>query len=275
MVSKIKMTEKFPISGIVVGRNDGMLLPQCLEKLSFCDDLIYVDLQSDDGSCQIAEKYGAKVVRREIVPIVEIVHSEIYHHVKYPAILIADPDEVMDDQLIDLVPRMLDMITDPSGNIGAVYVPMVNYFENHRLIGTIWGGKYQGRICMVNRQRFEFLPFVHNGRRPKSGFSIYSLPRNGMNVVHHFWARDRKMLIEKHRRYILKEGEAQFKNGERTGYADVVLMPIKAFFECLIKAKGYKDGWVGIWLSGFWAWYKTSSKIQLLRYQMQSFRSTR
>ncbi len=35
------------------------------------------------------------------------------------------------------------------------------------------------------------------------------------------------------------------------------------FFRCYFTTKGYKDGFIGLFLSLFWVWYSTSSNISL------------
>ncbi len=62
--------EQLPgISFVVIGRNEGDRLVRCLESIHAADypadkiDLIYVDTDSTDGSCERAEQIGARVVR--------------------------------------------------------------------------------------------------------------------------------------------------------------------------------------------------------------------
>lgn len=258
---------KLPVSAIVVGKNDGSTLERCLAPLSFCDELIYVDLESSDNSVKIAEQTGAVTQEHKSVPIVEIVHASVYQSCKHPIILITDPDEVLDPALIEQIPHMINLLTDENLNYGAVYVPMRNYFAEHPLSGTVWGGSKLGRICLVNRNRFEFKPFVHSGRVPLPGYTIHYLPFTGQNVVHHYWAVSKTQLKQKHNRYLNKEGEAMYSRGLRTNAIRVFFAPIAAFFDCLITKKGFKDGSTGWWLSSFWAWYRMKSEQSLYYFQ--------
>ncbi len=64
------MTDNWPaISVVVIGRNEGERLVRCLESVQSADypvekiELIYVDSDSTDDSCAVAEKLGAKVLR--------------------------------------------------------------------------------------------------------------------------------------------------------------------------------------------------------------------
>jgi glycosyltransferase involved in cell wall biosynthesis len=261
--------EKLPVSAIVVGRNDGSFLQNCLSKLFFCDEIIYVDLESTDDSVSIAVAKGAVVVHHPVVPIVEIVHASISNQTKHHIILITDPDEILDDELIRQIPLLIKLLNDETNRYAAAYVPMINYFNGQRLKGTIWGGNYLGRTTLVNKNRFLFTPYVHNGRIPKDGFELYHVPRSNGNVVHHYWAQSKEQLVQKHKRYILREGEARYKKGMRSGIGKIVSVPFKSFYECLIAAKGYRDGFTGWWLSFFWAWYQTSCELKLYKYHQQ------
>ncbi|MEX2007771.1 MAG: glycosyltransferase family 2 protein [Candidatus Levyibacteriota bacterium] len=51
------------ISGIVIAKNEEERIADCLDSLSFCDEIIVVDNASEDRTPQIAERMGAKVVR--------------------------------------------------------------------------------------------------------------------------------------------------------------------------------------------------------------------
>lgn len=49
------------ISGIVITKNAENLIADCLDSISFCDEIIVVDSRSEDRTKQIAEKMGACV----------------------------------------------------------------------------------------------------------------------------------------------------------------------------------------------------------------------
>lgn len=265
--------KKYPISAIVVGKDEAALLNSCLSKLKFCDEIIYVDLGSSDASVEIAEKNEARIIKFDSVPIVEIVHSKVVDQTRHKAVLITDPDEQIDDRLIEQIDEFLEALF-LGQEFAAIYVPMINYFKDVAIKGTIWGGKDQGRILLVNKDRFEFKPFVHNGRIPKNGFRIFWADRNltNTNVVHHFWAQSVTQLVEKHKRYILKEGEARYSKGLRTNYFKICTCPFIHFYDCFFKKQGYKDGLLGFGLSLFWAWYQTSCEFNLLAYQKNKHR---
>ena len=56
-------SERVPVSVIVPIRNEAANLPRCLACLSWADEVFVVDSRSTDGSIQIAEAAGARVVQ--------------------------------------------------------------------------------------------------------------------------------------------------------------------------------------------------------------------
>ena len=57
------MTARVPVSVVVPIKNEAANLPRCLGSVQWASEILVVDSQSTDGSIQIAEKDGAKVVQ--------------------------------------------------------------------------------------------------------------------------------------------------------------------------------------------------------------------
>lgn len=257
---------KIPVSAVVVTYNEELHLEKCLKSISFCEEVVVIDLGSTDNSLEIAKKYATKVIKHERVPVVEIIHAKIKEFVKYDWILITDPDEVTDKVLAEQIIELFEEKLKINSKIGALSVPWIFYFKNRQLRGTVWGG-INRRIYIVNINRFIFSDKVHTGRRLAEGFEQIDIEYNGKNIVHHYWMDNYKQLIKKHKRYIKQEGKARYENGKRTNLKKIVKIPFKEFKFCFYTKKGYKDGLRGLFLSFFWVWYNIKAEISLLRYQ--------
>ena len=57
-------TPPVPISVLVLTKNEQKDLPGCLESVAWCDDVIVYDSYSTDETVAIAERFGARVVKR-------------------------------------------------------------------------------------------------------------------------------------------------------------------------------------------------------------------
>ena len=54
-----------PLSAVIIAKNAARQLPECLESLAFCDEILVVDSGSDDGTVALARARGARVIEAE------------------------------------------------------------------------------------------------------------------------------------------------------------------------------------------------------------------
>ena len=54
-----------PLSAVLITRNAAGLLEPCLDSLAFVDEIVVVDSSSTDGTAELAQKRGARVVQKE------------------------------------------------------------------------------------------------------------------------------------------------------------------------------------------------------------------
>lgn len=80
------------ITGIIIARNEEARIDDCLDSLSFCDELLLVDNDSSDQTAEIAEKKGAKVIRVSGVGFARL-RNEALRHVSLEWVLYVDADE--------------------------------------------------------------------------------------------------------------------------------------------------------------------------------------
>lgn len=247
------------ISAVVVSHNEGHLLDTCLKSISFCDEIIVVDLESTDNTKEISEKYGAKYIFHQKVVVVEIIHTWIQDKTKYDWILITDPDEICSASLAQ---ELVNIIPIVSEDIGSINVPWRFYYGKHLLKGTHWGG-INRRVFLINRNKFLFSEEVHRGRHLNQGYKQHIIKFEKDNFVQHFWMQNRKQLILKHKRYLLKEGESRYNSDQRCTFSQLLRTPLKEFYTSFWLKKGFKDGFIGVFLSLFWAWYETNAQLKL------------
>lgn len=255
---------KAPVSAVVSSLNEANLLKGCLKSLSFCEEVIVVDLESTDDTKAIAQRAGAKIVTHKRVPFGEYIHAEMISKVRNQWMLITDPDEVIDPKLAnDIILALKDI---DASKIGMVRAPMWYYFKNRRLKGTPWGGTTPRRM-LLNKDGVHFTNQVHAGIELNDGYDVYNIPFTGHNVVHHYWVRSWKDMMEKHSRYLKFEGESKYLDGQRFRIRRLIGTPVKQFYYSFIQTKGWKDGMLGLWLSCFWAWYNFEALLALKEYQ--------
>jgi glycosyltransferase involved in cell wall biosynthesis len=257
------------ISAIVVGRNESAKLSACLNSLGFCDEILYADLDSMDNSIEVAKQFNCRIYEyKTFGPAGEYTQSELINFVNNDWVIILDPDEVMTAPLIEQVKSQLPEISQNEA-IGAVFVPWQFYFGKKRLSGTVWGYNNEKAI-LINKLKYEIRPVTHYGRQLKPGYKGYHLESNGHNVLDHFWMDDFSSFFAKHKKYLKDEGKDRYNLGERISLGGILYSTMAEFYRCYFRKKGYKDGFTGLFLSLFWAWYTTSANISLFKITLKA-----
>lgn len=255
------MDSRPPVTAIVSSHNEARLLDRCLPTLGFCEELIVIDIASDDDTTAVARRHGARVLHHDWVPIAERARLELVGEASHDWLLFMDPDEAVPAtlaaELTELVPRLAE-------DVGVVDCPWQFYFRDRPLRGTVWGGISRKRT-LARRGGAELRPTVHSGTKPLPGRRVEVVEYSGDNAILHYWAAGWRPLIEKHWRYLGLEGRDRLAQGLVTGVRDILATPLPAFYESFVRRKGYRDGLTGLGLSLLWAAYSTGAKIALLR----------
>src|SRR5205823_13914560 len=118
---------------------------------------------------------------------------------------------------------------------------------------------------LVRRTAVELTPTIWGGMLIKDGFRVVDLPFTPETAIAHNWASGYRVLIGRHRRYLQLEPIDRATAGEISGFKAVATMPVRAFRESFVVKHGYRDGLTGLLLSLFWAAFRTSGELALLR----------
>jgi glycosyltransferase involved in cell wall biosynthesis len=250
-----------PVTAIIASRNEGHLLARRLQELAFCDEVIVIDIDSEDETGAVAEAHGARLVRHPYVPIAEHARVTVAPQAQHDWLVLVDPDEEVPRALAE---EAVAFLRDPPSDVAVVFAPIVYLFRGRRLRGTIWGG-FSERPFLVRRSGVELASAVHRTLAVKSGYKALHLEPRGRNVILHHWSRGYGDWLAKHRRYVPLEGASRADAGLITGYRRVAATPWESFRESFIRARGYRDGARGFALSGLWALYSTAAQVAHLR----------
>lgn len=250
------MSFKLPISAIIASHNEGPLLADCLSSLFFCEEIIVVNLESTDNTIEIAKKYTAKIINHERVPIVEIIRNKFYKCTNYNWVLFIDPDERIDKALALDIKKSFGNLNK---NVSTISVPWRFYFKNKPLKGTFWGSDCR-KVILINNEMVGISSIVHKGYINKNpDFVNLNIELHSDNVLHHLWMQSYSQLYMKHKRYIEREGIAEYNNGVRYSILSHLKLVLTSFYDSYIIFKGWKDGFTGIFLSMFYSWYRAKA----------------
>jgi len=136
-----------PVSILITTLNEEKNIGTCLQTLAGFDDVIIVDSQSTDKTCDIAQKYGAKVHHFKWDGTYPKKRQWILDHIqtKYDFILWLDADERLTPDFINHLQRCN---FDKAG-----YFICASYVWNHKILRY---GLKNKKLALMNRHKFLF-----------------------------------------------------------------------------------------------------------------------
>jgi glycosyltransferase involved in cell wall biosynthesis len=263
-VTSSPMPEPTPRISVVINTlNEEQNLSYVLRSVrSWVDEIVIVDMHSDDRTVEIAESFGARVYSHERMGFADPARAFAISQCTGDWILILDADE--------LVPaptsRTLQNLAR-GGDYDVIKIPWLNYISGSPLMHTGWGPSQEKHYRFFRKGFLEATAEVHRFLQPSPTARVLELPYRPEHVIVHFNCRDVAEFIDKLNRYTTIEATQALERGERSSPARALFQAMKTFLGRYIYPKGYRDGWRGWYFSLFMAFYRLMihAKMEELR----------
>lgn len=226
------------ISAVVNVKNEAANLKKCLHSLkNFADELIVVDMESDDGSSDIAKKFNAKVFTYKSMEYVEPARNFALSKATGKWIILLDPDEYLPKTL----KHELKKIT-LRHNVDFVRIPRKNiifgkWFHNSRTWPDYLIRFFKKGSVTWNKE-------IHS-QPETTGTGVTLLDSENMAIRHNNYESVTDF-INRALRYSNIQSEELNSSGVKLKMSDFVLKPTQEFNSRFFFAHGYKDGIHGL-----------------------------
>lgn len=195
----VKTNSSHEISAIVHTCNSEATLARCLESIAWVDELMVVDMESNDQSLKIAEKFGAIVHSCKPVPRVDGIRNHFVGMAHGPWILVVDSDEYLPDDGEKLV---RNLVIDSKGLYDAFSIPRYNYIAGQIMRGSGWYPDHQ--IRLFKKGAIIWKDSNHYPPHPVSDkIKVKSLSSPDCLHLHHFNYENISQFIQKQLLYAL------------------------------------------------------------------------
>jgi hypothetical protein len=111
--------------------------------VAWCDDILIVDMSSDDGTVDVARQAGARVTTIAPESWSDELRNRFLHLPEHEWTLVLDSDEYLSD---DAGPALLDLVALASGHLDAYALPRWNIVAGRILQGPGWYPDLQIRL---------------------------------------------------------------------------------------------------------------------------------
>jgi glycosyltransferase involved in cell wall biosynthesis len=230
------------VSACIVCRNEADRLGPCLESAAWVDEIVVLDLESADGSGDLARRHGARVISHEPVPVVEAVRNVVADAATGEWVLALDPDERVSPGLREELLRLRHR-TD----IDVVAIPFMNYDLGYPASHPVH--RYDPKPRFYRRGRVRW-PEIPNALPDVPPDRLLRLPSRDDVVMIHERNRTIPEAIERALRYAPAEAQSMIDRGQVfTARAMLRTLGGKAYKQFVV-ARPWREGVPGFLRAG-------------------------
>jgi hypothetical protein len=230
------------ISAIILTKNEEGMIADCIDSLSFCDEILLIDNSSTDRTIDIAERMGAKVYQSDAVSFAERRNYGL-KKAKHEWIMYVDADERLDGELqcnvkcqISNVKCQMDHIHNTSDAV-AFRVNRKNfYLGNHE-----WPKIEKLERLFKKDHLKEWYGDLHETARIAGEIGDLD------GFLLHYTHRDLTSMLQKTITWSAIEAQLRYDSGHpKMTWWRFPRVMFTAFYDSYVKQEGYKVGVAGL-----------------------------
>lgn len=227
------MSERLPISAVIITLNAASQLEPCLQSAQFCDDIVVVDSGSSDGTQALAQRYGARVIHcdwRGFGPQKQFAVEQALHD----WVLCLDADERVSSEL----QASIEQAVQAAGH-HAYRFPRCNRFMGRYLRHGEGYPDWSLRLFDRRHARWS------DDRVHEKVLTAAEIGDLKGDLLHDS-AETLESYLDKQNRYTTIAAEAAFARGKRASAVHLLLSPLIRFLKFYFFRLGCLDGLPGL-----------------------------
>ncbi|HZM36260.1 MAG TPA: glycosyltransferase family 2 protein [Burkholderiales bacterium] len=222
-----------PFSAVLIARNAAAVLESCLDSIAFADEIVVVDSASTDGTVEIAERRGARVVQKEWLGFGRQKQFAV-EQAKHDWVLCLDADERLSPELAADIRKAL----------AAPVSPVYRMARRNRFLGK-WLSHGEGypdwSPRLFNRLNARWSDdLVHEK-------VLYAVtPGTLAGDLMHDSGDDLATYLDRQNRYTTLAARQALEKGGSAGMFHLLGSPVVRFFKFYVLRLGFLDGIPGL-----------------------------
>jgi len=231
-----------PLSVIIPTYNEEENIQECLESVTWADEILVVDSFSKDRTLEIARRYTDRILQREYINSASQKNWAI-PQTKHQWVMVVDADERVTPELRDEIRALLAAGPRCSGYV----IRRVNHFLGRRIR---YGGWARDRVLRLwDRTRGRYQEKEVHADVEVSG-KVEELAHPLLHITFRSW----DSYLHKIDRYTSWGADEYLKKGKRATLLDLILRPPARFVKRYILQLGFLDGIPGLMITGIDTW---------------------
>lgn len=234
------------ISVVINTRNEERNLQRAMNSVGgLADEIVVVDMESEDTTVQIAKRAGAKVYSHEPTGYVEPARNFALSKATGDWILVLDADEEVSKKLA----HALREIAADYGSANFYRLPRKNIIFGKWIKHSRWWPDYN--IRFFKKGKVVWSEIIHSV--PETHGRGLDLEATEDNAIIHYHYDSIEQFVGRLNHYTTEHAKLLVKNGYKFSWQDLIKKPAGEFISRYFAGEGYKDGIHGFALAGLQA----------------------
>jgi len=228
-----KSPARLPLSVVLITRNAASQIETCLASAAFADDVVVVDSGSEDATCEIAARLGARVVRKDWLGFGRQKQFAV-EQAAHDWVLCLDADERVSEPLADSIRQAL----------AAPVSPVYRMARRNRFLG---------RWLLHGEGYPDWSPRLFDRKHARWSDDavhekvLYAVtPGTLAGDLLHDSAEDLSSYLAKQNRYTSLAAAQLYERGRTAGALKLVFSPVFRFVKFYVLRLGFLDGVPGL-----------------------------
>lgn len=226
------------LSVILITRNESRNIAACLKSVAFADEWIVVDSGSDDGTREIAQAHGARVIQTADWPGFGVQKNRALEQARGRWVLSLDADERVSPELA----QRIRGVVSADGPADGYELSRISRFCGQWMRHGDWNPDRVLRLFRRGKGRFTD-DLVHERLQVQG-----RVDRLAGDLLHDTMPTLEDAL-DKMNRYSSGRAQDKLKAGARGGLGAAIGHGLWAFVRCYVVKRGFLDGRMGLVLA--------------------------
>lgn len=239
------------VSVTIIALNEEENIRDCLESVSWADEIIVSDSGSTDRTVDICKAFGAKVHQDEWLGF-GAQKNLCASRAANAWVLNIDADERVGPELRE---EIREVMSGSGGKVG-YFIPRKNFFGKRWIRHCGWYPDHNLRLYRKDAGAF-------SDRRVHEAVDATGPVGYLRNPLVHLTYRDVSDYLSRMDRYSTLAAEEMHARGKSSRVTDLVFRPPFTFFKMFILRRGFLEGTFGVMLSALYSCYTLAKYVKL------------
>ncbi len=263
--------KKQTISVVLAVKNEENIIKNCLDAVSWADEIIIIDNGSTDKTVEICKKYTKKVYPCPQKVLIPVLQNEGIQKATKDWILILDADVIVSKEAVEEIQKNIQQ-KDYDG----FYLPHKTYIMGKFMESSFWTFPIlklfrRGTAHFEGKSAHEAITFQGKAGYVQNPLLHYSHPTLEIEVkkLNFYSSQDAELVYKK------KQGGQLKRNIRKVNLYHLIIQPFSYFLYLFFYRKGYKDGIHGIivdFIMGFFIFLEAVKVLELEEVRNNNYR---